>query len=157
MFYVLTYVAAIVAVNIGFSIVPLMDLGSLGMWPPMSIAVGAVFVLRDYAQRDVGHHVLYAMAVGIALSYLLADPYVAVASGIAFAASELADWALYTVTKRPFHQRVLLSSLASTPIDSALFLVLIGHFSVIGVVTMTVSKMLAALIVWRLSARGASA
>ncbi len=149
MSWLLTYIGAIALVNVGFVYVPLVDLGPLGMWPPMSIAVGLVFVLRDFAQRSVGNWVLPGMAVGILLSYLMADPYVAIASATAFAISEFVDWLIYTVTGRPFRDRVLLSSLAGTPIDSAVFLLMIGHFSVVGVVTMTISKLLVALFVWR--------
>ena len=148
MHWILIYVATVVAVNVGFSVVPLMDLGPLGLWPPMSLLVGAVFVARDYAQRAAGHYVLPAMGAGVALSYFMADPYVALASGVAFAVSELLDWAVYTWTRRPFGQRVLASSAIGAPVDSAAFLLLIGHFSLVGVATMTVSKMLAAMLVW---------
>lgn len=146
--WLVAYVASIVAVNIGFVAVPLIDLGTLGMWPPMSILVGAVFVLRDYAQRQAGHWVLPAMAIGIVLSYLMASPAVAIASATAFALSELADWAVYTWTRRPFHKRVLLSGAIGTPIDSAAFLALIGHFSLVGALVMTASKMIVAIVVW---------
>ena len=154
MFWVLIYIASIVAVNYGFSVVPLVDLRPLGMWPPMSLLVGAVFVLRDYAQRSVGHWVIPAMGVGILLSYYLADPYVAAASAAAFAISEACDWIIYTLTGRPFPQRVLASSAVGTPIDSAVFLSMIDHFSITGVATMTASKMLAALLVWRCARLG---
>lgn len=149
MFAILIYVASIVAVNYGFSVVPLVDLGPLGMWPPMSLLVGLVFVLRDYAQRDTGQWVLPAMTSGVVLSYFLADPYVAIASACAFAISELIDWAVYTWTRKPFGQRVLLSSAFGTPVDSAVFLGMIGHFSIAGVAIMTLSKMVAALAIWR--------
>jgi len=149
MFWVLIYVASIVAVNYGFSAVPLVDLGPLGMWPPMSLLVGAVFVLRDFAQRDAGQWVLLAMGVGLVLSYVMADPYVAIASACAFAISEALDWLFYTLTKRPLAQRILISSAVSTPIDSAIFLGMIGHLSFVGVLVMTASKMIAALAVWR--------
>ena len=149
MYWVVIYIASIVAVNVGFVYVPLIDLGPLGMWPPMSLAVGLIFVVRDFAQRRVGHWVLPAMAVGIGLSYFMANPYVAVASATAFAVSELADWLVYTATKKPFAQRVVLSSAVGTPLDSAIFLGMIGHLSVVGVIVMTLSKMIAALVVWR--------
>ena len=148
--YTIAYVAFIVLVNWGFSVVPLVDMWTGEKWPPMSIAVGLVFVLRDFAQREIGHKVWYAMGVAGLLSYLMADPFVALASIIAFAISEAADWAIYTFTKKPFAQRILLSSLVSTPLDSALFLGVIGHLSWSGVIAMTVSKMVAAVVVWRL-------
>jgi len=82
------------------------------------------------------------------LSYFLADPVIAIASVTAFLVSEFADWAVYSFTKRPFPQRVLLSSALGTPIDSALFLYMIGFFSIQGVIIMTLVKMVGALIVW---------
>ena len=145
------YVAAIVAVSIGFVYVPLVPIWG-EMFPPMSLVVGAVFILRDFAQREIGHHILAAMGVGAALSYLMADPYVALASLVAFLISELVDWYVYTFTGRPLAQRILLSSAISTPIDSAVFLEMIGHFSFVGFAMMTAAKMLAAgAIWWRLS------
>lgn len=145
------YVALIVAVNWGFTVVPLVPTPWGDMFPPMSLAVGLIFVVRDYAQRDHGHLILPAMAVAAALTYLMADPFVAIASVTAFAISEIADWAVYTFTKRPFRQRILISSAISTPIDSAVFLVMIGHLGWSAVALMTASKMLGALIVWRIA------
>lgn len=151
------YIAMIVAVNYGFSVVPLVKLPDGTMWPPMSLLVGFVFVVRDFAQREIGHRVLLAMLVGAGLSWLMADPYVAIASATAFLVSEAADWGVYSFTRRPLHQRVLLSSLAGAPLDSAVFLAAIGHLSASGVVTMTASKLAGALIVWWLMRRRAVA
>jgi len=151
--FTLLYVALIVLVNWGFTVVPLVPLPGGEMWPPMSLVVGLVFVARDYAQREIGHKVIIAMLVSAALSYVMANPFVAVASLSAFLISEFADWAVYSFTRRPFSQRVLLSSLIGTPLDSAVFLAIIGHFSLVGVVVMTLSKMLGALAVWWLVRR----
>jgi uncharacterized PurR-regulated membrane protein YhhQ (DUF165 family) len=149
----LLYVALIVAVNYGFTVVPLVTLPDGTMWPPMSLAVGFIFVVRDFAQREIGHKVLLAMLVGAALSYVMAAPYVAIASAAAFLVSELVDWLIYSVTKRPLSQRILYSSLLATPIDSAVFLYGIGAFSTVGVLIMTASKLVGALIVWWLIRR----
>ena len=143
------YIILIVLVNWGFTVVPLIPI--LGeMLPPMSLAVGLIFVLRDFAQREIGHKVIGAMLIGGLLSYFMADPFVAIASVTAFLISESADWAVYTWTKKPFAQRILISSIVSTPIDSAVFLAMIGHFSILAVVLMTISKMIGALIVWKI-------
>ena len=152
--WVIAYFLLVVLVNWGFTVVPMVQFpGDLGMWPPMSLAVGAIFVVRDFAQREIGHGVIFAMlAAGIA-SYWMASPAVAIASVTAFLVSESVDWGVYTWTRRPFASRVLLSSAIGTPVDSAIFLAMIGHFSVIGVATMTVSKMAAALVVWMFAAR----
>ena len=145
--FTISYVVAIVLVNIGFVyIAPIPLLGE--MFPPMSLLVGAIFILRDYAQREIGHKVLMAMAVGAALSYLMADPFVALASVVAFAVSEMVDWGVYTYTKRPLRDRILLSSALGTPVDSAVFLLILGFFSPLGFLLMTLAKMLTAVILW---------
>ena len=146
--YTIVYVALIVAVNYGFTVVPLVPLPGGEMWPPISLVVGFVFVARDYAQREIGHRVIIAMLAAGVISYFMASPFIAVASVAAFLISEFADWAVYTFTGRTFARRVLLSSAVGTPIDSAVFLSLIDQFSGIGVLAMTASKMLGALLVW---------
>ena len=146
--FTILYVALIVAVNYGFTVAPMVALHGGEMWPPISLAVGFVFIARDYAQREIGHRVIIAMLAAGILSYVMASPFVAVASVAAFLISEFADWAVYSFTGRSFARRVLLSSAVGTPIDSAVFLALIGQFSGVGVLAMTASKMLGALLVW---------
>ncbi len=146
--YTLLYIALIVLVNYGFTVVPLVALPGGDMWPPMSLVVGFVFVARDFAQREIGHRVIVAMLAAGALSYAMAGPAVAAASVAAFLVSEFADWAVYSFTRRPFSDRVLLSSLIGTPIDSAVFLAIIGHLSATAVIVMTLSKMAGAVLVW---------
>jgi uncharacterized PurR-regulated membrane protein YhhQ (DUF165 family) len=146
--YSILYIFLIVAVNYGFTVTPLLPLPGGEMWPPMSLVVGFVFVARDFAQREIGHKVIIAMLVAGALSYVMAGPAVAFASVAAFLISEFADWAVYSFTGRPFAQRILLSSALGAPLDSVVFLGLIGHLSVAGVVAMTASKMIGALLVW---------
>jgi len=142
------YIGLIVIVNFGFSFVPLVEILGGEKWPPMSLVVGFIFVVRDFAQREIGHKVIVAMLIAAVLSYLMADPFVAIASLAAFLISEFADWALYSFTGKPFSQRVLMSSAVSTPLDSAVFLGIIGQMSLISVVAMTISKMLGAFLIW---------
>ncbi|NQW00950.1 MAG: VUT family protein [Rhodospirillales bacterium] len=146
--YTALYIVLIVAVNYGFSVVPLVELPGGDKWPPLTLVVGLIFVLRDFAQREIGHSVILAMLAAAAISYFMADPFVALASLAAFLVSEFCDWAVYSFTKKPFAQRVLLSSALGTPIDSIIFLSMIGIASVQGVIVMTISKMLGALVVW---------
>jgi CBS-domain-containing membrane protein len=145
--FTIAYIVSIVAVNIGFVYIPPVPL--LGeMFPPMSLIVGLIFIARDFAQKEIGHKVLGAMAVGAILSYFMADPFVAIASVIAFAISEMVDWGVYTYTKRPLRDRILLSSALGTPVDSAVFLLILGFFSPLGFLLMTLAKMLTAVILW---------
>lgn len=151
--YALLYILSVVAVNCAFDRVPSLALPGGEIWPPASLVVGFVFVIRDYAQREIGHYILPAMLVGGALSWFLASPDVALASVCAFLTSELLDWAVYTFTGRPFSQRVLLSSALSTPVDSVVFLAMVGLFSWSSVLLMTVSKMVGALVVFFIARR----
>lgn len=146
--YSFAYLGGIVIANIGFTYLPMIPLPGGQMLAPMSFLVGLVFILRDMAQRELGHKVLLAMLAGIVLSYVLADPFVAVASALAFAFSEAIDWLVYTVTKRPLRDRIMISSAISTPVDSAVFMLVAGFFSWPGLLIMTASKMIAAVVIW---------
>jgi uncharacterized PurR-regulated membrane protein YhhQ (DUF165 family) len=151
--YALLYIFFIVLVNYGFDVVPLLSLPGGELWSPMALVVGFIFVIRDYAQREIGHMVLPAMLLGGLISWLMATPAIALASVCAFFTGELMDWAVYTFTGRPFSQRVLLSSALSTPVDSVVFLSMVGLFSIPSVLIMTVSKMIGAVIVFYLVRR----
>ena len=150
LFWAALYIGLIVLVNWLFTVVPPVDMGGGEVWPPVALIVGLIFIARDFAQRVIGHWVLAAMLIAAILSYFLADPFVAIASVAAFAISELADWLVYSFTKRPFAQRILLSSVLATPIDTIVFLGIMGWLSAPGVLAMTASKMIGALIVWYL-------
>ena len=152
--YTIYYVLSVVLVNIGFANIPLVTLPWGGKWPPTAMIVGLVFVLRDFSQREISHKVIYAMLVGAVISFFMATPAVAIASVVAYLSSEFMDWAIYSFTKKPFAQRILLSSAISTPIDSIVFLWVIGHLSIEGVLIMTLSKMIAAIIIYKLLNRG---
>jgi len=144
-----TYILAIVLVNWLFVVVPPLEtpFGTLYL---ATLVVGAVFVLRDYAQREVGHRVLLAtLAAGI-LTWYMTSPALALASLTAFFISEMADWAVYSFTGRPLQSRILISSLISVPLDSVAFLYLSGYLTPVSFTTETLSKAVGVLIVWLL-------
>ena len=151
--YTVLYIALIVFVNWSFDIIPLVDLPGGEKWPPAAIITGLIFVARDFAQREIGHRVIFAMLLAGALSYVTSRPDVAIASVAAFLVSEFADWTIYSFSGRPFSERILISSAISTPIDSFVFLYLIGHASTFGVVSMVLSKMVGAFAIWWLIRR----
>lgn len=153
MLTIFTYVALIAGINWAFAIIPPITLPGGEVWSPVALIVGFVFVVRDFAQRKIGHRILWAMVAGIALSWWMASPELAMASASAFAIGELADWALYTFTRKPFSQRILISSLFGAPLDSLVFLTLIGLASPLGVLIMSLSKLVGALIVFFLVRR----
>lgn len=142
--FLLLYIFIIFLTNLGFSYVPPIDIG-FGLFSPMAIVAGAVFVARDFAQRESGNYVLIAMLVGCGLSYAMANPYVATASVLSFAISELLDWLVFTATKKPFYKRIMISSLIATPIDSLVFLAFIDILTPMTFVLMVLSKLIVAL------------
>ncbi|MHC8508397.1 MAG: preQ0 transporter [Rhodospirillales bacterium] len=144
--FTIAYVTLIVVINYIFSIVPKEHIHDFEFF--IAIFVGLVFVVRDYAQREIGHWVLAAMFLAGGVSYYMADPFVALASVSAFLISELADWAVYTFTKWPLSKRILISSAVGTPIDTVVFLGMIGLLEVWSVIVYSSAKMIGALIVW---------
>lgn len=153
MLTVFTYIALIAGVNWLFDVTPLVELPGGDLWSPAALVVGFVFVVRDFAQRRVGHHILWAMLAGIAISWFMASPQLALASALAFALGELVDWALYTFTRKSFSQRILISSIFGAPLDSLAFLSFIGIASVTSVTVMSISKLFGAILVFWLVRR----
>ena len=94
------------------------------MAPSGVVTVGAALVLRDVVQRCLGAAWgLGAIGAGCLLSMLVAPGTLVVASGAAFALSELADFALYTpLQRRRLVLAVLASALAGLTVDSLVFL-----------------------------------
>jgi uncharacterized PurR-regulated membrane protein YhhQ (DUF165 family) len=89
----------------------------------MVIVTGLILVVRDFAQREVGHTIFIPLLIGIGISFLMAPKEIALASALAFGISECIDWAIFTYTKRPLSGRIMWSCAASAPIDSLVFLV----------------------------------
>jgi hypothetical protein len=94
------------------------------MAPSGVLVVGVAFVLRDLVQRRLGKGwTLGAIVGGTLLSAGLAPQALVVASSVAFALSELADFAVYTpLQRRGLVLAVLASSLVGLVVDSLLFL-----------------------------------
>ena len=88
-------------------------------------AAAGALVCRDLVQNTIGKRwSVAAIATGAALS-LLISPTFAIASAIAFAASETVDFAVYTALyRRSWLPAVLPAGLAGLIVDSALFLAL---------------------------------
>lgn len=101
---------------------------TLPVWPgivaPSGVyVVGVTLVLRDIVQRQSGKAVTFALIVAATLLTFLISPSLAVASGVAFFASETVDFAVFTsLEKRSFYGAVLASNAVSLVVDSVLFL-----------------------------------
>lgn len=149
------YVGLMPFINWSFGAVPtaaIPDWLGGGAFQPLAIVTGLVLVVRDFAQRELKHWIWGAMIVGLLLSSLTSWIVIVFASGLAFLISETVDWAVYTFSKRPLSQRVMISSAASAPLDQVVFiglasLVVPGIFAWGTILTGIASKLLGAWIV----------
>jgi queuosine precursor transporter len=151
--YSLLYIVIVPLMNMAFHLVPVFSIPFDGKWTPLTTLVGLVLVFRDFSQREIGHYVWIPLLLGVYLSWLLAGPEIALASGLAYLLSEAADWLVYTITKKPLSSRVMLSSMVSAPIDTAVFLfganqIQPGLFNLATLITMILSKLVAAYVVF---------
>lgn len=150
----LTYVLLIPFINWSFTWAPMVELPGLGWaFNPVTVVTGLVLVVRDFAQREIGHWVLLAMAVALGLTWATSGGELALASGVAFAVSELVDWTVFTFTKLKLSTRVLLSSAIAAPVDTSVFLlgaeaIRDNQFTLPNVVMSIGGKMLGALVIW---------
>jgi queuosine precursor transporter len=151
--WTLVYILLIPLVNWAFSWTPLFALPDGGKWSPFSLVVGLILVFRDFAQQEIGHFIFMPLAVGVAISFAMAPPQIALASGVAFLFGESVDWLIFTITKKPLSGRILYSCAASVPVDSVIYLtganhVIPGLFTWWMLGTMIVSKMVGAVVVF---------
>jgi uncharacterized PurR-regulated membrane protein YhhQ (DUF165 family) len=120
------------AVGVLYVVVALLVNKTISWWPPQRVLglemppglllVGALFVMRDYAQQALGSLVVLLTLFAAALTYLLIGEQIGIASGLAFALSEMIDWAVFKITKRELRDRILISSFIAIPFDGLIFL-----------------------------------
>ena len=156
--YTLFYILLIPFINWSFTWAPMWELVPGWAFNPVTIVTGLVLVFRDFAQREIGHEVLVAMGIGLLLTYWTSGGELAFASGLAFAISELVDWAMYTFTKYRLSTRVLLSSALAAPIDTTAFLyvadsIVENMFTVPNITMSIIGKMVGAVVIWYLLRR----
>lgn len=89
---------------------------------------GLCFVLRDTVQDLGGRRLTLALiVVGAVLSYAISDPFIALASGLAFLVSEAADLAVYTpLRRRGYVRAAIASNVVGSVVDTFLFLWVAG-------------------------------
>jgi len=132
---IVAYLACILGANAAIEHYGIVTVPPTGLTAPAGVFfVGPALVLRDLVQWSAGRAwSLAVLALGALLSYLITDPHDATASAVAFALSELTDFALYTWIA-PSKRRsasgkwtrwawaVLAGGLAGALVDSAIFL-----------------------------------
>ena len=106
-----------------FGVVPV----GFGLMAPAGVYLaGLAFTLRDLTQEKLGRRVvIVAILLGAALSSFL-SPQFALASGVAFLFSELADFGVYTPLRRKrfWLWAMIPSNLVGAVLDSVIFLAL---------------------------------
>jgi queuosine precursor transporter len=154
--YLATIVAANWAINT-FGPVPVW----FGLMAPAGVYfAGLALTLRDIVQDQLGRRaVVIAVVVGAGLSAFVSAREIAMASGIAFLFSELADFMVYTpLRERNWVGALLASNVVGLVVDSVLFLSLaFGSLDflpgqVVGKAWMTLLAV-AALWLWRRQTR----
>lgn len=124
MIWFICYLLTVPAANWAITTFGLVPVG-FGLLAPAGVYfAGLAFTLRDLTHESAGRwYTLAAILGGAALSWLVSDPFVALASGTAFLVSELADFAVYAPLRRRGWLRAVASSNAvGFAVDSALFL-----------------------------------
>lgn len=89
---------------------------------------GVTFVLRDALQDAAGKRVTIAVIAAAAiLSFAISDPFIALASAVAFLLAELADLAVYTpLRKRGYIRAAVASNIVGSFVDTVVFLAIAG-------------------------------
>lgn len=121
--YSTLFIGCIVAANAALSAFGMVPVGFGLMAPAGVFFAGATFGFRDGAQETGGRlWTVGLIAVGALLSAFI-NPTFALASGVAFAVSELADFAVYTpLRNRNWTVAVAVSNFVGSFVDSAIFL-----------------------------------
>lgn len=143
----MAYVVLILCLNIAYSYFPVIYWHHEAL-SSADVLAGTVYLMRDFAQRELNHYVIIAMLIAAVLSYLLASPLIALASVTAFMIGEFIDWALFTFTRRNLSSRLLISSCISVPLDTIVFLFMLHQLNLAGFFIMNVSKWFGIIFVW---------
>lgn len=124
MIWLVCYLLTIVAANWSIATFGFVPVG-FGLLAPAGVYFsGLAFTFRDLAHERFGRWpVIAAIVAGAALSVAIAPPQIAMASGLAFLFSELADLAVYEPLRhRHWLGAVAASNVVGLVVDSALFL-----------------------------------
>lgn len=124
----IVYVAGVVLANVLTEQFGLVSVGFGLVTTAGTYAAAIVLIARNLSQDEIGRRaVLLLMLAGVVLSWWLASPQLAVASGVAFALSEAADMAVYTpLRKRGRSRSLAAASVVGAVVDTSVFLYLAG-------------------------------
>ena len=149
------YLFLIPFINWAYAAVPTISLPDHGEWTPLAIVTGLVLVVRDFAQREIGHWIFIPLMIGLGISFKMAPAEIAMASAVAFGISETIDWGLFTVLKLPLSKRVFISAAVGSPVDTTVFYLMAataipGIFNIWAIGASILSKLVGCVIVYLL-------
>ena len=116
-------------------------------FPAGVVFIGLTFSFRDFAQRHWGKKSIWIWMIAATIITLLLNIKIALASVTAFLIAESIDWALFSFTNLKFKNRIIVSNLISTPIDSIAFVTLAFGWFRPAIWGQAVIKLLSSLIV----------
>lgn len=123
------HIGSVIAANVLTAHFGLVPVGFGLLVTAGTFAAGFALLARDILHRVAGvRWVLASIAVGGVMSWLLADPMIAVASTVAFLVAEIVDLAVFVPIRerRGFVPAALVSNVISAPVDTVAFLWLAG-------------------------------
>ncbi|WP_063728934.1 VUT family protein [Streptomyces sp. RTd22] len=153
------YMATIPAANLVFQHYGTVSVGFAYTAPAAVFLAGPALVLRDLVQWTLGRRAaVIALVFGVVLSFVAADPSVALASAVAFGISEAADMAVFSRLSPRWVRAVLVGGVVGILLDSLLFLsIAFGSLSFLGgqLIGKLYGVLLGSLVValWRRAAR----
>ncbi|MEU0213560.1 VUT family protein [Streptomyces sp. NPDC006265] len=117
------YMATIPAANIALHRYGVVSVGFGFMAPAAVFLAGPALILRDVVQWALGRRAaIIALVFGVVLSFVAADPAVALASAVAFGVSEAADMAVFSRLAPRWVRAVFIGGVVGILLDSLLFL-----------------------------------
>lgn len=124
----LAFLGCIIAANYATTRYGMVPVGFGLMATAGTYFAGLSFVVRDSLQDAAGKvWTLAIIALGAGLSFLVSDPFIALASAVAFGLSEVADLAIYTpLRKRGYVRAAVASNVVGAFVDTVAFLAIAG-------------------------------
>jgi uncharacterized PurR-regulated membrane protein YhhQ (DUF165 family) len=122
------YIASIVLANVLTQHFGLIPIGFGLLVTAGTFAAGATLLARNIGQDIIGRiAIVCLMLIGVILSWWLASPALAIASGVAFALSETTDMAIYTpLRKHGWSRAALAAAFVGAIVDTIAFLWIAG-------------------------------
>lgn len=122
------FLAVIIAANYATSTWGLIPVGAGLTATAGTYLAGASFVLRDLVHDLIGTRgTILVVLTGAVISFAVSDPYIAIASATAFAASESADTLVYAPLRQHGYLRAsVASNTVGSLVDTLIFLSIAG-------------------------------